>query len=108
MKKIFLLIAAFCAMSYFAACSDLLGEPKNNVAIATENGLSSGGAVLPVSSGEAMLSFSLDAKNDISCSALPNISADFFHLLQACRRDKGYRNRHVAFKRRVKSRKRSV
>lgn len=69
MKKIFLLIAAFCAMSYFAACSDLLGEPKNNVAIATENGLSS---------GEAMLSFSLDAKNDISCSALPNISADFF------------------------------
>ena len=78
MKKIFLLIAAFCAMSYFAACSDLLGEPKNNVAIATENGLSSGGAVLPFSSGEAMLSFSLDAKNDISCSALPNISADFF------------------------------
>ena len=62
MKKIFLLIAAFCAMSYFAACSDLLGEPKNNVAIATENGLSSGGAVLPFSSGEAMLSFSLDAK----------------------------------------------
>ena len=81
MKKIFLLIAAFCAMSYFAACSDLLGEPKNNVAIATENGLSSGGAVLPFSSGEAMLSFSLDAKNDISCSALPNISADFFDAI---------------------------
>ncbi|MBQ3837750.1 MAG: InlB B-repeat-containing protein, partial [Treponema sp.] len=71
MKKIFLLIAAFCAMSYFAACSDLLGEPKNHVAIATENGNE-------LSSGEAMLSFSLDAKNDISCSALPNISADFF------------------------------
>ena len=80
MKKIFLLIAAFCAMSYFAACSDLLGEPKNHVAIATENGLSSGGAVLPVSSGEAMLSFSLDAKNDISCSALPNIKIGRAHV----------------------------
>lgn len=72
MKKIFLLIAAFCAMSYFAACSDLLGEAKTYVAIATENGNE-------LSSGEAMLSFSLDAKNDISCSALPNISADFFN-----------------------------
>ena len=71
MKKIFLLIAAFCAMSYFAACSDLLSEAKTYVAIATENGNE-------LSSGEAMLSFSLDAKNDISCSALPNISADFF------------------------------
>ncbi len=71
MKKIFLLIAAFCAMSYFAACSDLLSEAKTYVAIATENGSE-------LSSGEAMLSFSLDAKNDISCSALPNISADFF------------------------------
>ena len=78
MKKIFFLVAAFCAMSYFAACSDLLDEAKNYVAIATENELSSGEAVLPLSSGEAMLSFSLDAKNDISCSAVPNISADFF------------------------------
>lgn len=74
MKKIFLLIAAFCAMSYFAACSDLLSEAKTYVAIATENGNE-------LSSGEAMLSFSLDAKNDISCSALPNISADFFKLI---------------------------
>lgn len=71
MKKIFLLIAAFCAMSYFAACSNLLDEAKNYVAIATGNGNE-------LSSGEAMLLFSLDAKNDISCSALPNISADFF------------------------------
>ena len=42
MKKIFLLIAAFCAMSYFAACSNLLDEAKNNAAIATENEPSSG------------------------------------------------------------------
>jgi len=70
MKKFSLLITAVCAMAYFAACSDLIGDSGNLSASESE-----------LSGGKAILSFSLDSGSASSRSALPYVSADSFKLI---------------------------